>query len=47
MRERVSVFHLASVETDVFVIYADAISRDRMSLDNAQVAPARFFHTLF
>ena len=48
MRERVSVFHLASVDTDVFAIHADAISRDHLSLDNAHVAPARFFfHTLY
>ena len=47
MRERVSVFHLASVDTDVFAINADVILRDSLSLDNAHVAPARFFHTLY
>ena len=47
MRELVSGFHLASVDIDVFAIHADAISRDRLSLDNAHVAPAHFFHTLY
>ena len=45
MRERVSVFHYASVGTGVFAIHADAISRDRISLGNALVTPARFFST--
>ena len=43
MRKRVSVFHHASVGTDVFAIHAYAILRDRTSLDNAHFRPVCFF----
>ena len=46
MRERVSVFLHASVDTDLFARNAAAISRDRKSHDNAHITPARYFHTL-